>query len=109
MSEIFNLSNYGMASQDVGFHSSFMAKKSKPGPFPEMGKRVARVRVYLGGSNHGDQKAFAEDHGFSQKQWNHWENGHSIPWQQAVRLIDDAADGSLQENPPAAEEMSSGG
>ena len=65
-----------------------MGKKGKPGPFPEMGDRIAKIRKYLCGDRHGDQKAFAQAHGFSEKQWNHWENGHSIPWPQAVRMVE---------------------
>lgn len=63
-----------------------MAKDSAK--FPDIGERLVRIRQYFGYPEHGDGKRFAKDHGFTEKQWNHWERGHSIPWQQAKKLTD---------------------
>lgn len=70
-------------------------KKTRDGEhrflWPDIGKRLIRIRE-LALDEHGvsyggrRQKEFAEDYGFSPGSWNHWENGMSLPWTQAVKV-----------------------
>ncbi len=51
----------------------------------EIGARLAKIREAAG---YKEQKAFAARFGFSMGQWNHWEQGMSIPWPQAMKLVE---------------------
>jgi hypothetical protein len=52
----------------------------------EVGERLRIIRTLVGYGDHGGQKQFARDFKFGPTQWNNWENGHPIPWQEAVRV-----------------------
>ncbi len=57
--------------------------------WPDMGARLAKIRETAGFT---EQRAFALHFDFSPGSWNHWERGMSIPWGQALRLIDSLRD-----------------
>jgi hypothetical protein len=59
--------------------------------WPDVGKRLLKIReltVDKHGESYGGrrQEEFALDHGFTKGSWNHWENGMSLPWTQAVKV-----------------------
>lgn len=76
-----------MAPKEVRWQEILVMPEPKV-RYPEIAARLVRIREQLGGATRGDQAAFATKMGFTKGQWNHWEQGYSIPWLHAVRITE---------------------
>jgi transcriptional regulator with XRE-family HTH domain len=55
--------------------------------YPEIGLRIKKIRKLCKFSGR-KRKAFAEELGIKEDRYERWERGASMPWQQAIKLIE---------------------